>query len=116
MIFRRVQLGRWGLSCWVATTADEHRLGLQLFDDNLAEHRALYLPYVPPQHVTIVMGMVSFPIDIVFLRDGRVARIVRSVPPLHSGQWSLSDCSGVLELRGGWSHRHYLQLGTPLYD
>lgn len=106
-------LGPTELLCIVVESPDQQAQGLQ-GRAYLLDSEGMYFPMALPGLAEFVMGGVTFPIDIIFFRAGRVAKIVGNIPPGHQGRWSLTDCSGVLEVRGGWARDHVLQLGTPL--
>jgi uncharacterized membrane protein (UPF0127 family) len=63
------------------------------------------------------MGEVSFPIDVIFFRRGCVAKIVRSLLPGDKGVYTSprNECSGVLEVAGGWVSRYGVRFDVPLF-
>lgn len=102
----RALLGGHWLSVWVAETLEEQQRGLQGFPP-LRGSEGMYFPREPPGPMRISMMSVAFPIDVLFFRRGRLAKIIRNLEPGDRnvwtyGDWHRGECSGVLELRGGW--------------
>lgn len=105
------QLGGERVVCEVASTPTEKSVGLQRHA-GLDDGEGMFFPF-RPQHVQFHMGMVRFPIDIVFCSQGRVAHIVPNVQPGTRGRWG-ARCDGVIEVRGGWCAENGVKVGSPV--
>jgi uncharacterized membrane protein (UPF0127 family) len=106
-------LGGNRLECLVSETVTEQAVGLQGVSF-LHDQEGMYFPFYPPRFARFAMGSVSFPIDILFFRGGFLNKVVGLVRPGQLGDWTLANCSGVLEVRGGWTRDHGVELGAPL--
>src|SRR5277367_2188300 len=108
----KMRVGTSVLDCIVNETADQYLTGLQK-TRGLTDKQGMFFPY-ENKMVTFHMGTVSFPIDIIFIRDGAIAKIIGNVQPGARGLWSLENCMGVLETRGGWCADHGANIGTKV--
>lgn len=61
------------------------------------------------------MGTVSFPIDIVWVREGSILKIVTGNPG-DTESWTAGGVDAVIELRGGWCASKGLGVGDHLVD
>lgn len=102
------------LTAWVAETSMERAVGLQIVR-GLRDDQGMYFLLTPPDPARFSMMSVTFPIDMIFFRSGRVLQIVSSIPPGHPGTWEISDGSGMLEVRGGWAHDYNIMVGDPIF-
>jgi uncharacterized membrane protein (UPF0127 family) len=110
-IQRMLRVGSSVLDCIVNETADDYLTGLQKHR-GLTDHQGMFFPY-DDKTVTFHMGTVSFPIDILFFdRNMSVAKIVVNAQPGTTARWTFENCSGVLEVRGGWCVTHGVIVGT----
>ncbi len=101
----------------VAKTAYEQAMGL-MYRAELADDRGMLFPFDPPRMVNFWMKNVHIPLDMVFLKDGKVVAIAANVPPC-----TVIDCplygpkqpvDQVLELRGGRAEMLNLQVGDTI--
>lgn len=95
-----VRVGNRTFTCRVARSPREHAQGLQ-GSDPLSLDEGLLFVFEHPRPATFHMGTVSFPIDIAFIENGRVARVVRSAQPGSKERWSYPRCDAVLETAAG---------------
>jgi uncharacterized membrane protein (UPF0127 family) len=96
------------VACLVPETAGEMRNGLQGFAP--LEHQGMLFRFGSPRVVTMQMAEVSFPIDVVFLREREVTAIFANRLPGCDEEWTgLAD--EVLELAGNWCEVHGLAVG-----
>lgn len=109
-----VEIGSERLIVEVARTAKIRAQGLS-GRDRLPRDGMLFVMDSPGRHGFWMKDM-KFPIDIIWLRAGRIADIARSVQPPASPSESpevyypRSDADAVLELRAGFSADHHLQI------
>lgn len=103
------------LTAWLAETSGEQRWGLQGLTRRLRDDEGMYFSVRSGSTARFSMMSVTFPIDMIFFRSGRVLQIVSSIPPGHPGTWEISDGSGMLEVRGGWAHDYNIMVGDPIF-
>jgi len=115
-----VILGDTTIEVFIAQTLKETYTGLGGRDDMDGKDGMLFLFDVPDRH-GIVMRDMRFPIDIVWLHEGRVVDIAPAVPtepgvPHHSLSVyrPRTDATMVLELLAGYSAQHGLEIGDTL--
>lgn len=101
----------------VARTAYEQAMGL-MYRAELPDNHGMLFPFDPPRMVNFWMKNVLIPLDMVFLKDGKVVAIAANVPPC-----TVIDCplygpkqpvDQVLELRGGRAEELNLQVGDTI--
>ncbi len=90
----------------VAQTPEEQSKGL-MFREALADNRGMFFPFAYPRVTRFWMKNCLVPLDMIFLKDGKIVAIADSVPPCNS---TSEDCpvygpddlvDGVIELRSG---------------
>lgn len=99
-----VTLGDRRYMCRVAETVHQHKQGLQGVPDLDPDEGMLFL-FNPPRAATFHMGTVPYPIDIVFVEGGRVAKVVHGAQPGSAERWSHPRCEAVLELAAGQARK-----------
>jgi uncharacterized membrane protein (UPF0127 family) len=102
----------------VARTPDEQTLGL-MFRPELPRDRGMLFPIASPRIMRMWMRNVPVPLDMVFVRDGRVIALAEQVPPCRE-----TRCPGygpfdepvdaVVELRAGRIAELGLEPGDPI--
>lgn len=110
----------------VAQTPNQQALGL-MYRPTLASDRGMLFIFDPPQIVSFYMKNVLIPLDIIFLRDGKVLEIAANVPPCTTEPCPLyfptvASAQGiepvhvdqVIELRGSRAAELGLQVGDDL--
>lgn len=104
------------LECDVAATPHQQASGLQAYG-SLLENRGLWFPFLNKRSASFHMGEVKFPIDIIFIDDSKINKIVANVRPNQMGSWA-SICTDVIEVNGGWCEKNNIGVGgsisTPL--
>ena len=112
----KIALSNTELECDVAATPRQQASGLQAYR-NLPTNRGLWFPFTARRTATFHMGDVKFPIDIIFIDNNKISKIVVNVQPRQLGSWS-SICTDVLEVNGGWCVDNRVSVGdivqTPL--
>lgn len=113
----RVALNKAEVVVDVAATPRQKQSGLQAYR-SLPQDRALWFPFVARRTATFHMGDVKFPIDIVFIDNDKISKIVHNVQPRQMGSWS-AICTDVLELNAGFCLKNQVRVGdkiaTPLF-
>jgi len=123
-ITAQAKIGQQVIRLEVAETPRQQALGL-MYRRFLAPDRGMLFTFDPPQPVSFWMKNTKMPLDMIFLRQGKVMAIVANVPPCTStpcpvyGPEQPVAIDQVIELRGGRSAELGLAVGdrvsvTPL--
>lgn len=107
-----LRVGQVTILCDVADTLPKQIKGLQGRQE-LALGRGLLFPFPSTRRATMHMGSVSFPIDILFIRNGRIARIVHDAQPGETSLWT-DTASSILELPGGFALSYGIAVGDKI--
>ncbi len=92
---------RFRFDVWVADTAARGQQGLMYVRDLPPDHGMIF-PFAPPQVVSFWMKNTYIPLDLLFIQNGRVVKIIANAAPLKTDLLSSGVPVGaVLELRGG---------------
>lgn len=102
----------------VARTRQQQATGL-MGRTSLADDRGMLFEFKPPQSVSFWMKNVRIPLDMVFLKNGRVEAIASSVPPCSAEPCPTYGPDGttidqVIELRGGRAAELGLKVGETV--
>lgn len=97
------------VSCEVADTDEKKIIGLQNHTA-LKKNQGLFFPYAGPTDVAFHQGSVSFPLDIMFLREGSILKIERDTKVGGADKWSCRDCDCVIEVSAGFCEEHGVDL------
>lgn len=112
----RIAIKNIELVCDVAATPRQQASGLQSYN-RLDNMHGLWFPFSNRRTASFHMGQVKFPIDIVFIDDSKINKIVSNIQPRQMGSWK-SLCTDVLEVNGGWCGDNQIRVGdiitTPL--
>lgn len=95
-----VSVGDRVFACRVAATPAEHQRGLQ-DTDTLGLDEGMLFVFEHPRAATFHMGSVRFPIDIMFVENDRVARVIRAASPGARERWSYPRADAVIEVAAG---------------
>ncbi len=101
----------------VAKTTEQQATGL-MYRTTLADDRGMLFEFNPPQPVRFWMKNVSIPLDMIFIKDGRVKAIAAAVPPCNTTPCPTYGpgipIDRVVEVRGGRAKELGLKVGTPV--
>lgn len=104
----------------IATTPQQQAIGLSKYSQ-LPQNRAMYFPFAKPDYYAFWMKNMHFPIDILFIRSGKIIAIFASVPAPTSGQITLptyqphSPADAVLEINAGLSQKYGFVVGDTIH-
>ncbi len=101
------------VSCEVADTDAKKIKGLQMHTALKHDH-GLYFPYAGQHDVTFHQGTVPFPLDIMFLREGKILQIESNTKVGGSDRWSCNGCDGVIEVSGGFCAHENVDVGDQM--
>jgi uncharacterized membrane protein (UPF0127 family) len=107
----RVTVGKVTVEAEAVRTPERLYLGLS-HRSELPEGRGM-LFFMPAKEVqTFCMRGMRLSLDLIWISDGRVAGITRNVPPTFPGNLtSPAPVTHVLEVPGGFAHRHGIKAG-----
>lgn len=97
-------------------TWEERRLGLG-GRGRLAEGRAMAFIFAPPAEAQMTMRAMSFGLDFVWCRSGRVIGVSAEVPPGAPAPEAIAPPGPVdlvVEVPAGWARRHGIKAGSPV--
>ncbi len=108
--------GRVKVTVEVARSSGEQIRGLSGRPDLKPSHGMLFV-YDRPQPVSIWMKDMRFPLDILWIRGGRIVKIEKRAPPLdpHGPERIYTATADqVLEVPAGFSDRERIHLGDTV--
>jgi len=106
----------------VAQTPDQIMRGL-MFRTSMPEDAGMVFLFHPPQTVNFWMYHTLMPLDMLFIKDGKIIKLFQAVPPCKSE--NPSDCahypdgpglevSEVIEVNSGYAQRHGVKEGDQV--
>ena len=98
------------LCCEVAATDEAKKVGLQKHS-KLDPSAGLFFPYAGYTDVTFHQGSVTFPLDILFLRDDEIIRIEADTQVGSASRWSCKACTAVIETNAGFCFENDVNVG-----
>jgi uncharacterized membrane protein (UPF0127 family) len=101
------------VSCNVADTEEKRIAGLQPYS-SLPMNHGMYFPYLPYTDVSFHQGKVAYPLDIIFMRDEYIVKIVQNTKVGSTDPWSCEGCSGVIEVNGGFCNSCGVSVGDRI--
>lgn len=116
-ITAQMKVGEKVIQLEVAQTPDQQQIGL-MNRTELPDDRGMLFPFTPPRPVAFWMKNTLIPLDMIFLRDGKVAHVARNVPPCKAEPCPTYGTpvaiDQVIELRGGRATELGIQPGDRL--
>jgi uncharacterized membrane protein (UPF0127 family) len=109
-----VTVGKVTIKAEAVRTPQKLYLGLS-YRQELPEGRGMlfFMPTVEVQE--FCMRGMHFPLDFIWIRDGRVAGLTRNVPPDFPGDLtSPQPVQYVLEVPAGFADKYAIQVGDPV--
>lgn len=101
----------------VARTQQQQAMGL-MYRKSLADNRGMLFIFESPQPIRFWMKNTLIPLDMIFLRDGKVVAIAAAVPPCKTetcpSYGTESPVDRVIELRGGLAKEIGLKVGDQV--
>ena len=113
-----VRVGDVAVQAEIAADEASRQRGLSGRDRLAADAGMLFL--LPDDSPAFWMKDMRFPIDIVWMRDGRVVDVTSDVPPPPGPDAPLPTYSPrrpanrALEVNAGWAERHGVERGDPI--
>ena len=117
------KIGKNVVKLEVAASDKEIQRGL-MFRTSMPEDQGMVFLFHPPRPVNFWMYHTLIPLDMLFVRDGKIVKIFENVPPcrsedprecpLYPPAGKETAVSEVIELNGGYSKRHEVKEGDPV--
>ena len=101
------------LRCDIADTHKKKIKGLQ-GATYLEDNEGMFFPYVPYEKVTMHQASVPFSLDIMFIQDDHVCKIVPNTKVGGLDKWTWDYCTGVIEVKAGFCKNNNVQLNDRL--
>lgn len=102
------------ICCSVADTEEKKKIGLchtPILDDNCG----MYFPYLPMgERVNIIQSSVKYPLDLIFVKNDKIVKLVEGTKVGSSDVWCCKSCSSVIEVNSGFVKEYDLALGDKL--
>ena len=111
--------GRTNVTVKVADSPKKQARGLSIVD-RLADDEGMLFVFPQPSDYGFWMKGMTFPIDIIWLKDGKIVDIMVDLPPQSDVDGQLPiyrprvAVTEVLEVPAGFSARHGLKIGMPV--
>jgi uncharacterized membrane protein (UPF0127 family) len=100
--------------CSVADTEEKKKIGL-CNTHTLGENCGMFFPYLPMgEPVSIVQSDVKYPLDLIFVKNDKIVKLVSGTKVGSKDVWACKSCSGVIEVNAGFIAEHNLELGDKL--
>lgn len=107
----------------VASTKAEIEYGL-MNRTSLPDDQGMVFLFHPAAHVTFWMYHTLIPLDMIFIKDGKIVKICSNVPPCRSE--NPQDCpqypdrkgldvTEVIEVNAGYAHKHNIEDGDTVF-
>ena len=116
-ISAQVAIGSRVLGLEVAKTVEQQATGL-MYRTTLADDRGMLFEFNPPQSVRFWMKNVAIPLDMIFIKDGKVKAIAAAVPPCNTNPCPTygpgTPIDRVIEVRGGRAKELGFKVGVPV--
>lgn len=104
----------------IADEPDEQRLGLG-GRESIGENEGMLFTYDRPEHTSFWMKGMQFPIDIIWIREGKVVDLTLSAQPEPGKRdYELklyrpkTEIDAVLEVQAGWAIKNNVKIGDPV--
>jgi len=101
------------IRCSIADTTLKKRIGLQEHT-KLNKNHGMYFPYIPYTDVMFHQGSVPFSLDLIFLRDNCIEKIVNKTKVGSKNRWGHKECDGVIEINGGYCDFNNVECGDEV--
>ena len=101
----------------VAKTPEQQAIGL-MYREEFPENRGMLFPMKPPREPRFWMKNVEIPLDMIFVREGKIRAIAHDVPPCEEEPCLTYSpkviIDQVIELRGGRAKELGLEIGDSI--
>ncbi len=113
------EINNYSFKLYIAKTPKDQEIGLSKYK-NLAKDMGMLFPFEKPDYYSFWMKQMKFPIDIIYIKDGKIVTIYESVKPPKSENESLliykpkEPSNMVLEINAGLSGKYNLKEGDKV--
>lgn len=102
----------------IARTGQEHYLGLSN-RQSLCDRCGMLFTFNEKRIRNFVMRDMYFPLDIIFIDNDTIVKIIKNLPPEKSEPYTLHSSDlpvdKVLEINAGQANRYFFKIGTKLF-
>lgn len=113
------KINNYTFKLYVARTAEDKELGLSKYK-NLAKDMGMLFPFEKPDYYSFWMRKMKFPIDIIYIKDGKIVTIYKNVQSPKSENESLliykptQPSNMVLEINAGLTSKYSIKEGGKI--
>ncbi len=113
------KINSYAFKLYIAKTAKEKEIGLSKYE-NLSKDLGMLFPFEKPDYYSFWMKQMKFPIDIIYIRDGKIVTMYKSVEPPKSENGSLliykpkEPSNMVLEINAGLCDKYKFKEGDKV--
>jgi len=113
------KINNYAFKLYVAKTTKEKEIGLSKYK-NLSKDMGMLFSFEKADYYSFWMKQMKFPIDIIFIRDGKIVTIYKNVNPPKSESEGLliykpkEPSNMVLEINAGLSEKYKLKEGDKV--
>ncbi len=113
------KINNYAFKLYIAKTPKENEVGLSKYK-NLAKDMGMLFSFDKPDYYSFWMKQMKFPIDIIYIRDGKIVTIYKDIEPPKSENESLSiykptePSNMVLEINAGLCDKYKLKVGDKV--
>lgn len=114
-----VQIKDQTLTVEIADTVAERAQGLS-GRSPLSEGHAMLFVFPEPVQGTFWMNQMNFPLDVIWILDNKIVDLDKNIPPpaqtnnIPQTIYPDSPYTHVIEIGGGWSDQHQINIGDPV--
>lgn len=116
-ITAKFTLGEESIELEVAKTPEQQEMGL-MYRTILPPNRGMLFSFSPPRRVAFWMKNTLIPLDMVFLKEGKIMAILKDVPPCTTPTCPVYNpqvmTDSVIELSAGRAQSLNLQIGDKI--
>jgi len=113
------KINNYTFKLYIAKTAEDKEIGLSKYK-NLAKDVGMLFPFEKPDYYSFWMKQMKFPIDIIYIKDGKIVTIYKNVSPPKKATEGLLiykpkvPSNMVLEINAGLSSKYNLKEGDKI--
>ncbi len=118
-----IKIGGETLHVQLAKTVEEQMQGLSKIN-SIQEDEGMLFAFDAPAKPSFWMKGMRFPIDILWIRKGKIVGVEQNIPTPQPKQaiselplyYPKENIDGVLEVRANWAFKHNVKIGTTITE
>src|SRR3989344_9281189 len=113
------KINNYSFKLYIVKSSADKEVGLSKYK-NLAKDMGMLFPFEKPDYYSFWMKQMKFPIDIIYIKDGKIVTIYKNVsPPKKAAEGLLiykpkEPSNMVLEINAGLSSKYNLKEGDKV--